>query len=318
MQAIQLIQQPLLELVHQAAAVHRQYHDVVDIQRATLMSIKTGGCPENCKYCPQSAHYAKEVGLEKESIFNVEQVLEKAQLAKQAGASRFCMGAAWRSPPKKGDDFNKVIDMVKGVRAMGMEACCTLGMLDEEQAEQLANAGLTAYNHNLDTGAGYYDKIIDTRQYQDRLNTIKNVSRSGVQVCSGGIIGMGESWEDRAEMLDTLANLSPQPSSVPINVLVPVKGTPLAEQPPVPPFDLVRMVAAARILMPEARVRLSAGRLDLSGEVQALCFLAGANSIFYGEKLLTTGNNDIEADHNLLEDLTKPLNMSALPESAVA
>jgi biotin synthase len=301
-QALALLEKPLLELVQQAASMHAQHFPDGDVQLASLLSIKTGGCPEDCKYCPQSAHY-KEANTQKEPLMAVDAVLDAAKLAKTQGASRFCMGAAWRQAPTKGEDFNKVLEMVRGVRGLGMEACVTLGMLSQEQASALKEAGLTAYNHNLDTGEGYYNEIITTRTYQDRLNTLECVRDAGIEVCSGGIIGMGESWADRADMLVTLANLSPQPESVPINVLVPVAGTPLGDNPPVDSLELVRMIAAARIMMPQARVRLSAGRLQLARDTQILCFLAGANSVFYGEKLLTTGNNDCKEDRELFSTL---------------
>ncbi len=292
---------PLLDLVHRAGTVHRAHNDPADIQRAALLSIKTGGCPEDCAYCPQSAHH-KEAGLKRERLMPVASVLREAAEAKANGAHRFCMGAAWRQP-KDGPEFDSVIEMVRGVRAMGMEACVTLGMLSPSQAERLAQAGLTSYNHNLDTGPDFYGDIISTRSYDDRLRTLENVRQAGIGVCCGGIVGMGERVRDRAEMLMVLANHAPHPESVPINALVAVEGTPLSEQPPIDPLDLVRMCATARILMPKARVRLSAGRKSLTREAQILCFLAGANSIFYGEKLLTTGNNETDADAELLRDL---------------
>ena len=292
---------PLLDLVWQAQTVHRVHHDDT-VQLASLLSIKTGGCPEDCAYCPQSAHYAQETGVAKENLMSVEDVLGKARIAREAGASRFCMGAAWREV-KDGKEFDNVVEMVRGVRAMGLEACVTLGMLEKHQAERLAEAGLTAYNHNLDTGPEFYNEIISTRDYDDRLKTLSHVRKSGITVCCGGIIGMGEKTRDRASMLQVLATMNPHPESVPINALVAVKGTPLEQQKPVDPLDLVRMVAAARITMPGARVRLSAGRAELSREAQALCFLAGANSIFYGEKLLTTSNNDAAEDRAMIEAL---------------
>ena len=298
---VDLLSLPLLELVDRARAVHRQHHADGEVQLASLLSIKTGGCPEDCKYCPQSAHYAKETGLEREALLGVEDVLSKARTAKDAGATRFCMGAAWRQV-KDGPAFDAVLDMVRGVRALNMEACVTLGMLTEAQAERLADAGLTAYNHNLDTSEEFYGEIVTTRTYQDRLDTLEHVRKAGVQVCCGGIIGMGETIEDRARLLQTLANLDPHPQSVPVNALVAVRGTPLEDRPPVDPLDLVRMVGAARILMPTSRVRLSAGRHSLSREAQILCFMAGANSIFYGDKLLTTENNDTHDDLALIEE----------------
>jgi biotin synthase len=296
-----LLKAPLLDLVDQARTVHRRYHADGQVQLASLLSIKTGACPEDCKYCPQSAHYAKKTGLEREALLDVDDVLAKARLAKEAGATRFCMGAAWREV-KDGEAFDSVLAMVRGVRALDMEACVTLGMLTETQATRLAEAGLTAYNHNLDTSPEFYSEIITTRTYQDRLDTLAHVRGAGMQICCGGIIGMGETIEDRARLLQTLATLDPHPESVPINALVPVPGTPLEDQPPVDPLDLVRMVATARILMPTSIVRLSAGRSALSREAQVLCFLAGANSIFYGDKLLTTANNDVADDLALIEE----------------
>ncbi len=296
-----LLKAPLLELLDEARAVHRSYHADGQVQLASLLSIKTGACPEDCKYCPQSAHYAKKTGLESESLLDVDDVLAKARLAKDAGATRFCMGAAWREV-KDGPAFDSVLDMVRGVRALDMEACVTLGMVTRAQAQHLAEAGLTAYNHNLDTSPEFYKEIITTRTYEDRLETLSHVRNAGLQVCCGGIIGMGETVEDRARLLQELATLDPHPESVPINALVPVPGTPLEDQPPVEPLDLVRMVATARILMPRSFVRLSAGRSMLSREAQILCFLAGANSIFYGDKLLTTANNDVDDDQALIEE----------------
>jgi biotin synthase len=290
---------PIPDLVLRAQLVHREHHPANDVQLCSLLSVKTGGCPEDCAYCPQSSHY--DTGLERERMMKAPEVLEAATRAKAAGATRFCMGAAWREV-KDGPAFDEVLEMVRGVRALGMEACCTLGMVNESQAERLAAAGLSAYNHNLDTSRSYYKSIISTRTYDDRLRTLANVRKAGITVCSGGIIGMGESLDDRCAMLATLANLDPQPESVPINALVPVDGTPLADQKPVDGLELVRMIATARILMPKSRVRLSAGRMALSREAQVLCFLAGANSIFYGEKLLTTGNPDVSADQDLLRD----------------
>jgi len=296
-----LLSQPLLELIDQARAVHRRHHADGNVQLASLLSIKTGSCPEDCKYCPQSAHYAKTTGIEREQLLDVDNVLAKAALARQAGATRFCMGAAWREV-KDGEPFDRVLAMVRGVRALDMEACVTLGMLTQAQSDRLAEAGLTAYNHNLDTSPEFYGEVVTTRCYQDRLDTLARVRRSGVQVCCGGIIGMGESLEDRAGLLVTLANLDPHPESVPINALVAVPGTPMQDLPPIDPLDLVRMVAAARILMPASRVRLSAGRRSLTKEAQLLCFMAGANSIFYGDKLLTTANNDTADDLALIEE----------------
>jgi biotin synthase len=299
-EVIELLSMPLLELVDKAREVHRRYHEDGTVQLASLLSIKTGACPEDCAYCPQSAHYAKKTGLQREALLDVDDVLAKAQLARDAGATRFCMGAAWREV-KDGDDFDNVLVMVKGVRQLGMEACVTLGMLSQAQADRLSEAGLTAYNHNLDTSPEFYGAIVTTRTYQERLDTLKRVRRAGLQVCCGGIIGMGESLKDRARLLETLANLDPHPESVPVNALVPVRGTPLEESPPVDPIDLVRMVATARIMMPLSRVRLSAGRQALTKEAQILCFLAGANSIFYGDRLLTTANPDTSDDLALIE-----------------
>jgi biotin synthase len=300
-EVLALLTSPLLDLVDQAREVHRRYHADGEVQLASLLSIKTGACPEDCKYCAQSAHYAKATGLKREKLLDVGEVLEKARIAKAAGANRFCMGAAWREV-KVGAEFDSVLAMVRGVRDLGMEACVTLGMLTQAQADRLAEAGLTAYNHNLDTSPEFYGEIVTTRTYQDRLDTLACVRKAGVEVCCGGIIGMGESVEDRARLLQTLANLSPHPESVPINALAAVPGTPLQDRPPVDPLDLVRMVAAARIMMPLSRVRLSAGRRSLSKEAQILCFLAGANSIFYGDKLLTTANNDAADDLALIEE----------------
>jgi biotin synthase len=290
---------PLPELLFRAHTVHRQHHPADEVQLCTLLSVKTGGCPEDCSYCPQSAHY--ETPISAERSLEVGEVLKAAEQARTAGATRFCMGAAWREV-KDGPAFDHVLEMVRGVRALGMEACCTLGMLNEDQARRLADAGLSAYNHNLDTSRAHYNSIISTRTYDDRLRTLSNVRKAGITVCSGGIIGMGESIDDRCEMLRTLSALDPQPESVPINTLVATEGTPLASLPPTEPLELVRMIATARILIPKARVRLSAGRMGLSKEAQLLCFFAGANSIFYGEKLLTTGNPDVEADQALLAE----------------
>src|SRR5438874_5406233 len=288
---------PLPELMFRAAEVHRAHHDPTDVQRCALLSIKTGGCPEDCGYCSQSAHY--QTGVEATPLLSLDEVKQRALQAKRLGATRFCMGAAWRGP-KDGPQFDSVLEMVRAVRALDMEACVTLGMLTDEQARRLRDAGLTAYNHNLDTSRRHYAEIITTRTYDDRLRTLEAVRRAGITVCSGGIIGMGESVDDRCEMLRTLASLDPQPESVPVNTLVATEGTPLAAMTPVEPLELVRMIATARILMPRARVRLSAGRMSLAKEGQLLCFLAGANSIFYGEKLLTTGNPDVSEDQALL------------------
>jgi biotin synthase len=295
---LDILKQPLLDLVYRAQTIHRIYNPANSIQLATLLSVKTGGCPENCAYCPQSAHYA--TAVEKQPTMTVQEVLSKARQAQELGATRFCMGWAWREI-RDGESFDSMLEMVQGVRNLGMEACVTAGMLTEPQAKRLAAAGLTAYNHNLDTSPEYYDRIITTRTYGDRLQTLDCVRQAGITVCCGGIIGMGETVSDRARMLEVLATMNPHPESVPINTLIAVEGTPLQDQPSVDPLELVRMCAAARILMPKARVRLSAGRTGLSREAQVLCFLAGANSIFYGEKLLTTQNPERDRDRQLLE-----------------
>jgi biotin synthase len=289
---------PLMELVFRAQEVHRRHHQVGAVQLCTLLSVKTGGCPEDCAYCPQSAHH--ETAVKAEKLMSVDDVLSKARIARENGATRFCMGAAWRNP--RGKDFDQVLEMVRGVRDLGMEACATLGMLNDDQAQRLAEAGLTAYNHNLDTSREHYKKIITTRTYDDRLETLDRVAKQGISVCCGGIIGMGESIDDRCGMLCELAHMRPHPGSVPINALAAVDGTPLEKRKAVEPFELVRMIATARIMMPASVVRLSAGREGLSREAQLLCFMAGANSIFYGEKLLTTGNPDVEADQALFRD----------------
>jgi biotin synthase len=289
---------PLNRLVWQAQTVHQEHHKADEVQLCALLSVKTGGCQEDCAYCPQSSKHA---AMDAERMMSREEVLSAAERARAAGATRFCMGAAWREV-KDGPAFDNVLEMVRGVRGLGLEACVTLGMLTDDQARRLGEAGLTAYNHNLDTSREFYGRIITTRTFDDRLHTLARVRQAGITVCSGGIIGMGESTNDRCAMLVTLANLDPHPESVPINALVPVEGTPLSGRPPVDPLDLVRMIAVARLLMPRSKVRLSAGRLALSRESQVLCFLAGANSIFYGEKLLTTGNPDVDADRALLRD----------------
>jgi len=292
---------PLLELMGRASAVHRTHHDPNAVQKVSLLSIKTGGCPEDCAYCPQSAHH-REVNLGKEQLMDPGMVLKMAARAKAAGADRFCMGAAWRRV-RDGAAFDAVIEMVRGVRSLGMEACVTLGMLETRHAERLAGAGLTAYNHNLDTSPEYYSQIISTRTYQDRLDTLAAVRGAGIDLCCGGIIGMGESIRDRASMLQVLAGFAPHPESVPINALVPVAGTPLADRDPVDALELVRMVATARITMPKSTVRLSAGRTDLTREAQIMCLMAGANSVFYGEKLLTTPNPQEDSDTTLFAAL---------------
>jgi biotin synthase len=288
--------QPFLDLIYQAQTVHRQHFQPGEVQKSTLLSIKTGGCPEDCAYCPQSARYATEV--KRESLLSLNEVLEKALLAKEGGATRFCMGAAWREVTE-GSDFDRVLEMVRGVSALGMEVCCTLGMLTEAQAKKLAQAGLTAYNHNLDTSPEYYGAIITTRTYENRLKTLETVRRAGIQVCCGGIVGLGESKRDRIRLLQVLSTLIPHPESVPINKLVRVEGTPLARQEEIDIFEFVRTIATARILMPKSFVRLSAGRNSLSEEAQSLAFMAGANSIFAGEKLLTTPNPEWDEDARL-------------------
>jgi len=294
-----LLEKPFLDLVHEAQTVHRQHWPNGDIELATLLSIKTGGCPENCGYCPQSAQF--DTGVKAEKLLAVDEVLRAAQAAKDAGASRFCMGAAWRSP--KDRDIAQVSTLVAAVKGLGLETCATLGMLEPHQAAELRQAGLDYYNHNLDTSPDYYPAIVDTRTYQDRLDTLTHVRAAGIQVCCGGIIGMGETVAHRAGLLAELANLSPYPESVPINSLVRVPGTPLGDSDPIDPIDFVRVIAVARILMPKARVRLSAGRKELGEAVEALCFVAGANSIFYGDKLLVTGNPDTDADRSLIQKL---------------
>ena len=291
---------PVLELIYEGASVHRQYHDASEVQVCTLLSVKTGGCPEDCAYCPQAARY--HTGVQVHKLLEVEEVLGKAREAKDAGSTRFCMGAAWREV-RDNRDFDKVIDMVKGVNQLGMEVCCTLGMLTPEQAMKLKDAGLYAYNHNLDTSEEYYNDIITTRTYDDRLKTLEHVRNAKISVCSGGIIGLGEQEGDRIGMLHTLATLPEHPESVPVNALVPVEGTPLEDQPRVSVWEMVRMIATARIIMPKAMVRLSAGRVRMTLEEQALCFLAGANSIFAGDKLLTTPNPQFVEDQQMFQVL---------------
>ena len=299
---------PFTELVFRAATVHRAHHAPDQVQGCMLLSIKTSGCPEDCAYCPQSARY--DTGVARQELMSLDATLAAARNARDQGATRFCMGAAWRDIPNDAR-FERVLDMVRGVRALGMEACCTLGMLTQQQADALAAAGLSAYNHNLDTSPEFYGSIITTRVYQERLDTLSRVRRAGVTVCSGGIIGMGENRAARYGLLRELANLDPHPESVPINLLVPVEGTPLGRRPPEDPIELVRMIATARILMPQSMVRLSAGRLSLSDEAQALCFLAGANSVFLGEKLLTTPNPEADTDRALFEKLGVKLQQAA-------
>ena len=289
---------PLLDLIYRAASAHRQYNNTGEVQVCTLLSIKTGGCSEDCAYCPQAARY--NTGVNVHPLMQKEQVLEYAAKAKEAGSTRFCMGAAWREV-RDNRDFDRVIDMVKGVNEMGMEVCCTLGMLTETQAQKLADAGLYAYNHNLDTSKEYYKEIISTRTYNDRLDTLDNVRKAGISVCCGGIVGLGETHADRIKMLHTLATMPEHPESVPINALVAVVGTPLESNQKVDVWDMVKMIATARILMPKAMVRLSAGRATMSVSDQALCFMAGANSIFTGEKLLTTPNPTFDEDKAMFE-----------------
>ena len=290
---------PFFDLVYRAQQVHRKHFSANEVQRSTLLSVKTGGCSENCGYCSQSAHHNG--GLDKKALMEIEQVVSAAKAAKEGGSSRFCMGAAWRSP--KDRDLDKVTAMVTAVKALGMETCVTLGMLKEGQAERLKDAGLDYYNHNLDTSSEFYDHIITTHTHADRIETIGKVREAGIKVCSGGIVGLGETRSDRASLIAELANLNPAPDSVPINNLVPMPGTPLENAPPLDPFEFVRTIAVTRIVMPTSFVRLSAGREAMSDELQALCFLAGANSIFYGEKLLTSGNSESAVDDELLARL---------------
>ena len=306
-EVLEIMQMPMNDLLFKAQSIHREFHDPNAVQISQLLSIKTGVCPEDCTYCPQSVRY--NTGLSPEALLEVESVVEQAKAAKQSGASRFCMGAAWRSP--KDRDMPKLMEMVKQVKDMGMETCMTLGMLTPEQANDFSEAGLDYYNHNLDTSEEYYDKVITTRTYQNRLDTIENVQNANIKVCSGGIVGLGEGENDRAGLLMQLANLKQHPESVPINQLVRVEGTPLAEEKEVDKFDFIRVIATARILMPKAAVRLSAGREEMTEEMQAMAFFAGANSIFYGEKLLTTSNPKENDDLALMQKLgIKPL----LPE----
>ncbi|WP_447400640.1 biotin synthase BioB [Vibrio harveyi] len=294
-----LMEKPFMDLLFEAQLVHRQYQQTNHVQVSTLLSIKTGACPEDCKYCPQSARYTTDI--EKERLMEVERVLDAAQKAKNAGSTRFCMGAAWKNPKER--DMPHLTDMIKGVKDMGLETCMTLGMLTPDQAKQLATAGLDYYNHNLDTSPEFYGNIITTRTYQDRLDTLSHVRDAGMKICSGGIIGMGESAHDRAGLLVELANLPVHPESVPINMLVKVKGTPLEEVDDVEPFDFIRLIAIARIMMPQSAVRLSAGRENMNEQMQTLCFMAGANSVFYGCKLLTTPNPSEDKDMMLFKKL---------------
>ena len=316
---VALYNQPFMDLIYQAAQTHRLHHDPNEVQVSTLISIKTGGCPEDCGYCPQAARY--HTNLEGNDLMSVSQVKAQALRAKAGGSSRVCMGAAWRNV-KDGPEFDQVLEMVRTINKLDMEVCCTLGMLTENQAQRLAEAGLYAYNHNLDTSEDYYKEVISTRGYEDRLQTIDNVRKTNVTVCSGGIIGMGESVEDRAKMLVALSTLNPQPESVPINALVAVDGTPLEDQKPIEIWEMVRMVATTRIVLPETQVRLSAGRTQMSREGQALCFFAGANSIFAGDKLLTTPNPDVNEDMKMFEMLglkpMKPFTKKVQPKTVEA
>ncbi|MBY0355947.1 MAG: biotin synthase BioB [Rickettsiales bacterium] len=311
-EALALFALPLPELIFQAQTIHRQHFDASVMQVSTLLSIKTGGCAEDCAYCPQSAHF--DTGLKASKLMAPADVIAEAANAKAAGATRFCMGAAWRSP--KDRDVEALEAMIRGVKALGMETCMTLGMLEQQQADRLALAGLDYYNHNLDSSEEFYDSIITTRTYQDRLDTLETVRQAGMKVCCGGIIGMGESLPDRAAMLVTLANFTPQPESVPINLLVPVAGTPLASASAVDPFELVRTIAVARLMMPASYVRLSAGRESMDDGVQAMCFMAGANSLFYGEKLLTTPNPTQHHDLQLLARLGMAVQGADVQEKA--
>jgi len=299
-QISEIYHSPILDLIYRGASVHRQYHESGEVQVCTLLSVKTGGCPEDCAYCPQAARYHTDVKVHK--LLPTEEVIQRAVEAKEAGSTRFCMGAAWREV-RDNRDFDRVLDMVKGVSSLGMEVCCTLGMLTDEQARKLKEAGLYAYNHNIDTSEEHYGDIISTRDFDDRLKTLGHVRDADISVCSGGIIGMGEKDQDRIGMLHTLATLPEHPESVPVNALVPVEGTPLAEQPRVSVWEMVRMIATARIIMPRAMVRLSAGRVRMNLEEQALCFMAGANSIFAGDKLLTTPNPDVVQDEEMFQVL---------------
>lgn len=295
----ELFNKPFNDLIFKAAQIHRQFHDANKIQISTLLSIKTGSCPENCKYCPQSAHY--NTGLEKESLMSIDKILTAARAAKESGASRFCMGAAWRNLHDR--DVSNICNIIKEVKNVGLETCMTLGMLTKKQSQQLKESGLDYYNHNIDSSEEFYSKIITTRNFQDRLDTLKNVRDSGLNVCSGGIVGMGELVQDRAKMLIILANLEKHPESVPINMLVKVQGTPLDQVQDIDQFDFIKTIAVARIMMPQSVVRLSAGREEMNEQTQALCFFAGANSIFYGEKLLTTNNPEVKQDQKLFQKL---------------
>jgi biotin synthase len=316
---IAIYNKPLMDLLFEAASIHREHHDPNVVQVSTLLSIKTGGCPEDCGYCPQAARYHTDI--EGNDLMGVQQVKAQALRAKASGSSRVCMGAAWRNV-KDGPEFDQVLEMVRTINKLDMEVCCTLGMLTENQAQRLAEAGLYAYNHNLDTSEEYYKEVISTRGFEDRIETINNVRKTNVTVCSGGIIGMGESIEDRAGMLVALSTLNPQPESVPINALVAVEGTPMEEEKPVEIWEMIRMVATTRIVMPETQVRLSAGRTNMTREGQAMCFFAGANSIFAGDKLLTTPNPDVNEDMKMFEMLglqpQKPFIKKMQPETVEA
>lgn len=316
---LEIYNKPLMELLYEAATVHRKFHDPNTVQVSTLLSIKTGGCPEDCGYCPQAARYHTDI--ENNDLMTVGQVKAQALRAKESGSSRVCMGAAWRNV-KDGHEFEQVLEMVRTINKLDMEVCCTLGMLTENQASRLAEAGLYAYNHNLDTSEDYYKDVISTRAFDDRLKTIENVRKSNVTVCSGGIIGMGERLEDRAGMLVALSTLNPQPESVPINALVAVEGTPMEDIDPISIWDMIRMVATTRIVMPKTQVRLSAGRTEMTREGQAMCFFAGANSIFAGDKLLTTPNPDVNEDLDMFKQLglipQKPFVKSPQPKTVEA
>ena len=302
---------PLMDLIFRAAEVHRKHHDPSQVQVCVLLSVKTGGCPEDCGYCPQAARY--DTGLKTQGLMDVDDVIQAATKARDDGATRFCMGAAWREA-RDNAHFDRVLDMIRGVKSLGLEACCTLGMVTEDQARRMKEAGLDAYNHNLDSSPEFYDKIISTRTYGDRLKTLEHVRKAGISVCCGGIVGMGETEDDRIGLLETLANLPEPPESVPINALVPVEGTPLGDRPKVEIWEMIRTIATARILMPTSMVRLSAGRVHMSESDQALCFLAGANSIFAGDKLLTTPNPEVDRDQQLFDRLgltPRPANLTA-------
>lgn len=289
---------PLLELIYRAASVHREFHDAREVQVCSLLSIKTGGCSEDCTYCSQSAHH--DTGVKPTGLISSEEILQAASNAKENGATRFCMGAAWRQA-RSGGDFERVLEIVRSVRKLDLEVCCTLGMLTQQQAQQLKEAGLTSYNHNLDTGASFYENVVTTHTFEERLETLRHAREAGISLCCGGILGLGENEEQRIELLQTLSSLDPHPESVPINALVPIEGTPLADQQLVPVWDMMRMIATARIVLPTSMVRLAAGRLQMSTEAQTLCFLAGANSIFAGDRLLTTPNLDEKTDREMFE-----------------